>query len=544
MNSLNSYFLIALLCMATALYSQINDIHSTETTEVIDEYSQWLDDKIAVAAENGNYKEAVLLQENLIAQKDSLLDIDKRAAIVELELRFEDSRQQSDMALATAKYASQVTKMDQQSLQQYIYMGGGIIMVIIVLGMLSRLSFLRKIQRELKEKGMKIAVEKMRAEESERVREQFLAKMSHEIRTPMNAIMGMSSILGKQKHYQSQEKYLNAILQSSENLLVILNDIMDMSRLEAGKIKIESVPFRPVNELMKLRDILKYKAEGKGISLQCELDNDIPEVLIGDPVRLSQVLINLTGNAIKFTEHGSVHVKIKLKERDGGKAVIEGKVIDTGIGIPEHRLEKIFESFIQAESDTSQKYGGTGLGLTISKEFIQLQNGKISVESQPGQGSIFTFEIPYKIGELSDMPNEVAETTTVPLKALKVLLVEDNDFNIMVAKDELAEIIEDVKIDIAANGLEALEYVKKKNYDIVLMDIEMELMNGYEAAREIRKLPAPKNKVSIIAITANAMIQEIQLCYDAGMDDHLSKPFTPKELRIKIQNLLFKRSTT
>jgi len=530
--------------MATALYSQINDIHSTETTEVIDEYSQWLDDKIAVAAENGNYKEAVLLQENLIAQKDSLLDIDKRAAIVELELRFEDSRQQSDMALATAKYASQVTKMDQQSLQQYIYMGGGIIMVIIVLGMLSRLSFLRKIQRELKEKGMKIAVEKMRAEESERVREQFLAKMSHEIRTPMNAIMGMSSILGKQKHYQSQEKYLNAILQSSENLLVILNDIMDMSRLEAGKIKIESVPFRPVNELMKLRDILKYKAEGKGISLQCELDNDIPEVLIGDPVRLSQVLINLTGNAIKFTEHGSVHVKIKLKERDGGKAVIEGKVIDTGIGIPEHRLEKIFESFIQAESDTSQKYGGTGLGLTISKEFIQLQNGKISVESQPGQGSIFTFEIPYKIGELSDMPNEVAETTTVPLKALKVLLVEDNDFNIMVAKDELAEIIEDVKIDIAANGLEALEYVKKKNYDIVLMDIEMELMNGYEAAREIRKLPAPKNKVSIIAITANAMIQEIQLCYDAGMDDHLSKPFTPKELRIKIQNLLFKRSTT
>jgi CheY-like chemotaxis protein/nitrogen-specific signal transduction histidine kinase len=399
---------------------------------------------------------------------------------------------------------------------------------------------MRKTQRELKEKGMNIAVEKLRAEDSEKVREQFLAKMSHEIRTPMNAIMGMSAILKRNKHYPEQEKYLSAIRQSSENLLVILNDILDLSRLESGKVEIETVPFKPVSELMKLRDILKYKAEEKGLKLRCELAPEIPEVLHGDPIRLSQILINLTGNAIKFTENGNVSVKIGLKKIDDSIAYVECRIVDTGIGIPEDRLDKIFESFTQAENDTSRKYGGTGLGLTISKELVQLQKGQIKVESRKGEGSTFSFTIPYKIGNISEIETAEEEIELIPLKALKVLLVENNEFNIIVAKEELNQIIEKPEIDFADNGLTALKMVEENYYDLVLMDIEMEQMNGYDSARAIRQLPEPKNEVVIIAITANAMPQEVQKCYDAGMNDHLAKPFDPQDLKIKIQQLLFK----
>jgi len=521
-------------------YSQTKDIYSTKVIDEATLINQALQKEIDSLEAIGDYSGAVKAQLMLINLKDSIARQEKIEAVKNLQSELNAKEKENELAIANALQQSQLSQMESQKLQQYIYVGIGFVLVIIVLGLLSRLAFMRRTQKELKDKGMKIAVEKMKAEDSEKVREQFLAKMSHEIRTPMNAIMGMSNILRKQKHYPSQEKYLSAIRQSSENLLVILNDIVDLSRLKSGKIEIEKIPFKPIDEMMKLRDILKYKAEEKGLKLHCELDPKIPEVLHGDPVRLNQILINLTGNAIKFSEEGKVNVKINLKKTDNSTAILEGKIIDTGIGIPSNRLTKIFESFTQAENNTTRKYGGTGLGLTISKELVQLQNGSIYVESKPGEGSTFTFEIPYSVGKPNDINIKNSEVETIPLKELKILLVENNDFNIIVAKDELNEIIENPVIALADNGLTAVEKVKKNNFDVVLMDIEMEKMNGYEAASAIRKLDSPVCNVPIIAITANAMPNEVKMCFDAGMDEHLSKPFEARDLKLKIQKLLFK----
>ncbi len=535
--------MLYILFICPALSAQITDIHSDQ---IIDSNQLRINDfkqSIIKSAKAGDYRSATGFQAALISLNDSIIEAKREKAISKLRASIETKKAENEIALANTLSETQSAQLEKEKLQRFIYFSGGFSLVIILLGMISRLNYLRITRNESKEKSYKISFEKQRAEESEKVREKFLAKMSHEIRTPMNAIMGMTNILKKNNHLPEQSRYLDAIWQSSENLLVILNDILDLSQLEAGKIKIEKVHFRPMDELMKLREILKYKAHEKGIELNCELDGAIPEKLIGDPIRLNQILINLTGNAIKFTEHGNVFVSIQLKEIIDKVATIKVIIQDTGIGIPENRLEKIFESFIQAESDTTRRFGGTGLGLTISKELVQLQNGIISVESEPGKGSIFTFEIPYQISdavelEKTDPAPATKKTDSHELQGLHVLLVEDNEFNIMVAKDELNEIIKNVKIDFAENGKIAVEKVRKSTFDIVLMDIEMKEMNGYEATKAIRKLPGPNSHVPIIAITANAMKQDIEKCFEAGMDDHLSKPFESNELELKIKKLL------
>lgn len=534
------FIIIFLVC---SLQHQGQDKYSTEITDEAELQTIALRKAIEESVQKNDYKKAIALQHELLTFKDSVAIQRRTDEITRLQSNFEARLKENRLAIATALQESQISQMENQELQQFIYISGGAVLMIVVLGLLSRLTYMRKSQQEQKEKGLIVAREKLRAEDSEKIREQFLAKMSHEIRTPMNAVMGMTKILKKNKHYEVQEKYLDAIWQSSENLLVILNDILDLSSLEAGKVEIDAIPFKPFNELMKLRDILKFRAEEKGVQLSCELSPDIPEVLIGDPIRLNQILINLTGNAIKFTEEGSVFVKIGLVEKSKSSAVIEGTIVDTGIGIPEDRLEKIFESFTQAESNTTRKYGGTGLGLTISKELVQLQNGHISVTSETNIGSTFKFSIPYQIGDPTDVVESGKQIESLPLNALKVLLVENNTFNIVVAEDELNEIIDNPVIDLASNGLEALNMVIENDYDVVLMDIEMEEMNGYESTAEIRKLDPPKNNVPIIAITANAMLQEIQKSFDAGMDDHLAKPFDPLDLKFKIQRLLFKKNS-
>jgi len=489
---------------------------------------------------NGNYLSALDYQEKLINNQDSIAILEKIVALTNLQLQFEAEQSKNEISLMNARNDAQMAFMKRQKIQSYGFLAGGIFLFLLVVGLFSRLRFLRKAKMKMEEQHKRIAAEKQRAEESEKVREQFLSKMSHEIRTPLSSIMGISHILKKNEHTGEQEKYLDAIWQSSENLLVILNDILDLSRLESGKIEIEKIPFQPVSELMKLRELLKYKAEEKGIDLLCDLHPDIPKVLLGDPVRLNQILLNLTGNAIKFTEKGKIRVSIWLKEIVENKAIIECQVMDTGIGIPPDRLDKIFDSFTQADSNTTRKYGGTGLGLTISKQLLELQNGSISVKSTPGEGSIFTFQIPFEIGDENDIQTVDEPVAEKKLKDLTILLVEDNEFNIMVVTEELKSFVEGVQIDVAENGKEAVSKALSTDYDLILMDIEMLEMNGYEAARAIREMEAPKNKTPIIAMTANAMKGEIQKCFDAGMNEFISKPFAPDDLKSKVQNLVGK----
>ncbi len=520
----------------TASAKASDSLESEKFNELKADYTS----EIADYAKSKDYDNAIKMQEKLMAISDSMREAEKTKAIEYFQKEFELALSEDEIALANARNTSQEAQIKQQNLQRYIYFAGGVSILILVVGMLSRLSYMRRSRLELEVQSKKIYLEKKRAEESEKVKEKFLAKMSHEIRSPMNAIVGMTNILKKNRRYPSQERYLDAISQSSDSLLVILNDILDLSKIEDGSIQIEHLPFKPINELMKLREILKYKAEEKGVDLRCELDEKIPEVLIGDPVRLNQILINLTGNAIKFTKKGNVFVSIRLKKQQDNIAHLEIKVEDTGIGISPDRLEQIFESFTQAESTTTRQYGGTGLGLTISKELIEIQNGHIAVESEVGRGSVFTFVIPFEIGSPEiEKYEEVTEHST-QLNGLKVLLVEDNEFNIMVATDELNEIISNVKLSLANNGREALEKVQEQDFDLVLMDIEMEEMNGYDATVAIRKLESPSANVPIIAVTANAIKEEIDKCFESGMNDHISKPFSPDDLKSKIVELMNK----
>ncbi|MBK7034896.1 MAG: response regulator [Bacteroidetes bacterium] len=390
---------------------------------------------------------------------------------------------------------------------------------------------------ELEQQKIKAVESAERAERSEKAKEEFLANMSHEIRTPMNAILGMTRLLLDKDPLTTQLKYLNAIKQSSDNLLYIINDILDLSKIQAGKMELEQIPFNIRSQLFNFKEIMKFKSEEKNIGFDITIDDDVPEYIIGDPVRLNQILINLTGNAIKFTDVGHVFLKCKLISSQNNIATISFAIEDTGVGIPADKLDSIFENFSQADKATTRKFGGTGLGLSISKNLTALYRGEINVSSELGKGSVFTVTIPFEIADASQMEKE-EELTVISgteLNNFRILLVEDNMFNQMVAIDSIESMFKDAKVEVAENGQIALDKLNADHYDIILMDVQMPVMDGYEAAKTIRKLSnIPKSKTPIVAMTASVIKSEVDKCYESGMDDFISKPFEPEDLRQKI----------
>lgn len=387
--------------------------------------------------------------------------------------------------------------------------------------------------REQKEEAERL---KERAERSEQFKEQFLANMSHEIRTPMHAISGMTKILRRNNPPQEQTVFLDAIHKSSDNLLVILNDILDLSKIEAGKLEIESIPINPTEVINEVVDILKFKAEEKGLILEVNIDEQIPEVVISDPTRLNQILINLTGNAIKFTETGKVSINLQIVEKVG-TSYLRYAVKDSGIGIPADKLNTIFSTFSQVDDTTTRKYGGTGLGLSITKQLVELQGGTIWAVSEEGQGSIFYLDLPMLVPEEGvDGKTKISEEELAALgqalKGTRILIAEDNPFNIMVAEDDLSFYIPGVLVDTAANGKIAAEMYQQNSYDLILMDIQMPVMNGRDASQKIREweTQAQKESIPIIAMTASLLKSEIDLCLKAGMNNYIPKPYNIEEL--------------
>ncbi len=377
------------------------------------------------------------------------------------------------------------------------------------------------------------------AENTARLKQQFMANMSHEIRTPMNAIVGITNLLLQQSPTAGQLKYLNAIRHSADNLLVIINDILDLSKLEAGKIGIEHIPFSPTEVLENVAELLQLKAEEKGLILRTRTDAHLPAYLMGDPTRLAQILLNLAGNAVKFTEHGYVEVRAVSVEDLDDKCRLRFDIEDTGIGIAPEYVEQIFESFTQAGSDTARKYGGTGLGLTISKQLVDLMGGTISVKSEAGAGTVFSVEITLDKAEgpmLNGTEEVPDEQLNERLSRSRILLVEDNTFNQMVAEDTLQSLFPGIKITIANNGKEAVEKLQKAPFDLVLMDIQMPIMDGIAATKVIRhELPQPQCSVPIMAMTANVLKEDVERYLAAGMNAYMSKPFRPAELRRAVQ---------
>ncbi|MBX2981712.1 MAG: response regulator [Flavobacteriales bacterium] len=401
----------------------------------------------------------------------------------------------------------------------------------------------------VQERTAELSTAKERAERSERIKQQFLANMSHEIRTPMNAIVGMSNALRRNTPTDpgTRDRYVDAIASSSENLLGIVNEILDLSKIEAGRLEMEKVRFSPRANLKDVIDVMLYRAKEKGLMFTSHVDDAVPEAVIGDPTRLRQVLMNLVGNAIKFTDIGAVEVQMEV----AAKVHIEDKaalgemvglrciVKDTGIGIAPDRLARVFDEFMQAESDHTRRYGGSGLGLTICQRLVDMQGGTIAVESEVGKGSVFTVNIPYALAPPEEpvLPSE-GKSADKELNGLHILLVEDNKLNVMVAQVELEDAIPDVMIDVAENGKVALEMLQAKTYDLILMDVQMPVMDGYEATRAIRGLKSVKALTPILAMTANVMRAEVQQCSDAGMDGFIPKPFKRQELEEAIRRVL------
>lgn len=486
-----------------------------------------------------NMKEAFTLGQEYILLKDSLQKLENAINIAEQQVKFENEQHEKQIELLNLQNKANEEKIISRQQQQYTYLGSVALLLIVIIALRSRIKTIRLGKDLIQEKNDLLESAKDKSNQSEKFKEQFLANVSHEIRTPMNAIVGMTNLLLKSKHLDGQKKYLDAMNHSAKNLLVLLNDILDLSKLEAGKMKVLKMPFNPWEVIENINKSVKSKADEKGIELVITLDKNIPRSLIGDSKKLYQILSNLVLNGIAFTEEGTVEIKCYLSKVEDYTGTLNFIVKDTGIGIVYEKQEKILETFVKVYDKAKLNYGGSGLELAIIKQMVELQGGNIRLESKPSEGTAFFLEIPYLLSVEDILENEVSlSETTVDLTGLSVLLVEDNEFNIIVAKDELESSIDDVNIELAGNGSIAVDMIIKQKYDIVLMDVQMPVMNGYEATKAIRKLKNSKSSIPIIAMTANNMQQEIDSCKKAGMDEYISKPFHTAELLGKMRTLI------
>jgi len=376
------------------------------------------------------------------------------------------------------------------------------------------------------------------AESAKLLQEQFLANMSHEIRTPMNGIQGMTNLLLESSLNNVQEKYATIIKRSVNNLLVIINDILDFSKIQAGKLSIEEIAFDIRESVDAIRPLFAHRLEKKGLEFELNMDEKVPNYLVGDPYRLNQVLVNLVGNAIKFTEKGKIVLSVSIKNETDNSGVIRFSVKDSGIGIEEEKLKLVFESFSQAGVDVARKYGGTGLGLTISKQLVELQNGSIWVTSKYGEGSEFIFELPYRFASENDVTG-IRRLNDINFSKLligrKVLVAEDNSVNQILIDHVLKSV--GVFPTIVNNGKEAIGKLKKgESFDVILMDLQMPILDGYKTTDFIRK--ELKIDTPIVAMTATAMKGEFEKCLEVGFTDYMSKPFEFVDLYKKLCNVL------
>jgi CheY-like chemotaxis protein/nitrogen-specific signal transduction histidine kinase len=377
----------------------------------------------------------------------------------------------------------------------------------------------------------------LRAEASASAKAKFLAHMSHEMRTPVHGVMGMLELASRAQPGPQQQHYIDTARRSAEALLGIINGILEISKIEAGKVELEQNPFDARDVVQEVAESFAELAYGKGLQLTCSISAHLPKPLIGDAGRLRQILTNLIGNAVKFTEAGEIGVRVRCIDSNSDSAVIGFEVSDTGIGIPDDKQHHIFDAFAQADGSTTRRYGGTGLGLSIARQLCEMMDGTIELSSEEGRGSRFSFTARFGCPPASEIPAVPAPCVVAApapsagdMAGARVLLVEDNPVNLEVAM----ALLEDSGCEVvtATNGLEALDSYARGRYEVIFMDCQMPEMDGFEAAAEIRRRETGSDRrVPIIALTANAIEGDREQCLAAGMDDYLPKPFTAEQMR-------------
>jgi PAS domain S-box-containing protein len=377
------------------------------------------------------------------------------------------------------------------------------------------------------------------AEAADRAKSEFISVISHEIRTPLNAIVGVAHLLGMTGLSDPQKKYVRTLRSSSDSLLALINDILDFSKIAAGKVKIEE---RPLDLRQLVHGIIvgmQVRVDEKGIALKLHFDPGIPARLLGDPVKISQVLTNLLGNAVKFTEKGHVALVVDLVRWQGDEVALRFEVRDSGIGIPADRLPHIFEDFTQASYDIGMKYGGSGLGLAICKKLVELHGGRIEVASEPGKGSVFAFELTLKVGGALEA-EAPADTSDSALAGARLLVVDDNEVNVFVITGFLRNWGAD--FDVAESGQRAIDLVRAGDYDAVLMDLRMPDIDGYQATRQIRSLDVPwAEGVPVVAVSASTRMGQGDAIAAAGFTDFIGKPVDPEILLSKLHAIVARR---
>lgn len=453
-------------------------------------------------------------------QPDGILSMDKAIA------RIEDCKEKG-----YAKFDWMHTKENgsefpvEVALNTVPLMDGNILFVA-----LNDLSERKRVEQEL-------IIVKEKAEEATSIKAQFLSTMSHEIRTPMNAVIGVTHLLSEDNPREDQIENINLLKLSADNLMTLIDDVLDFSKIEAGRVILESIDFNFRNLIQNVVSGFEIKSRQKGLDFIFDIDPKIPSNLIGDPTRISQILNNLCGNAVKFTDKGSVQVLVTYQCKDDDKVKLKFEIKDTGVGIPEDKQDKIFDSFSQADSNTTRLYGGTGLGLSISKKLIDIMGGRIQVKSDLELGTTFSFELYFTISHRSK--SNIAFSTENfqngnKIKGMHILLAEDNQMNILILKQLLTR--REITYEIAMNGQVAIEKVQSGNFDMVLMDLQMPILDGYKATQSIRDLADEKyRELPILAITASAYNEIRKKLMESGMNDYITKPINPEDLYLKIE---------
>ncbi|NJI72265.1 response regulator [Sphingobacterium kitahiroshimense] len=472
-----------------------------------------------------------IVRDELLARYASLGNMDDRTSIANPRARLISN----EITGITAKiYKSRQLHMTELS-RQSEEMGRkarlydiSLLVLLILSGSVVGFHILRQFRRQ------RILIEELDAAEKKasiaaQTKENFLANMSHEIRTPLSGILGFTNLLQKRKLDATSSEFVSSIQQSGESLMTIINDILDLSKIEAGMMRITSGTFSINGLLNSVETLFTVRAKEKGLSISSKVGPSIPDTLIGDATRLTQILVNLIGNAIKFTKQGSIHIEIYNKSRSENEVVVGFNISDTGIGIDKEKLSEVFERFNQGEDSITRNYGGTGLGLSIVKNLVLLQHGDIEVQSEQGKGTIFKFFIPYGIAkeQLVTVPHidtdYFKDQSYVPLH---ILVVDDNTMNQSLMKHMLGQW--NVDFEIVSNGQEAVDYLKNKHSDLILMDLQMPQLDGYAATQHIRDVL--QLDIPIIAMTAHALAGEREKCLSRGMNEYLSKPINQEEL--------------